>query len=97
MVATLKAEQRRADARECKTRMLSSFFQQQINKTGEVIDVRNSLQMVTVGTAYTSHNLTIPGIMLLAQPAVSCAVRARNDQDTRGKGLMSIKSLELTR
>ncbi|XP_039078476.1 protein FAM71B-like [Hyaena hyaena] len=77
--------------------MLSSFFQQLINKRGEVIDVHNSLQMVTVGTAYTSHNLTISGIMLLAQPAVSCAVRARNDQDTRGKGHRSIKSLELTR
>ncbi|XP_053073899.1 Golgi-associated RAB2 interactor protein 6-like [Acinonyx jubatus] len=69
----------------------------QINKRGEVIDVHNSVQMVTVGIAYTSQNLTIPDIVLLAQPAVSYAVSARNDQDTHGKGFKSTKSLELTR
>uniref|UniRef100_A0A8C8X410 Golgi associated RAB2 interactor protein-like Rab2B-binding domain-containing protein n=1 Tax=Panthera leo TaxID=9689 RepID=A0A8C8X410_PANLE len=69
----------------------------QINKRGEVIDVHNSVQVVTVGIAYTSQNLTIPDILLLAQPAVSYAVSARNDQDTQGKGFKSTKSLELTR
>ena len=61
-----------------------------------MIDVHNSVQMVTVGIAYTSQNLTIPDIVLLAQPAVSYAVSARNDQDTQGKGFKSTKSLELT-
>ncbi|GAB5566523.1 protein FAM71A [Prionailurus iriomotensis] len=73
-----------------------SDISSRINKRGEVIDVHNSVQMVTVGIAYTSQNLTIPDIMLLAQPAVSYAVSARNDQDTQGKGFKSTKSLELT-
>lgn len=41
------------------------------------------LQVVTVGIAYTSPNLTVPDVMLLARPAVSCAVYAKNDQHTR--------------
>uniref|UniRef100_G1LQV8 Protein FAM71C-like n=1 Tax=Ailuropoda melanoleuca TaxID=9646 RepID=G1LQV8_AILME len=69
----------------------------QINRRGEVIDVHNTVQVVTVGIAYTSHHLTMPDVMLLAQPAVSCTVNARNDQDTQRKDLRSTKSLELTR
>lgn len=81
----------------CETMLLSSFFQQQINRRGEVIDVHNTVQVVTVGIACTSHHLTMPDVMLLAQPAVSCMVNARNDQDTQRKDLRSTKSLELTR
>ncbi|XP_004423090.1 PREDICTED: protein FAM71C-like [Ceratotherium simum simum] len=77
-------------------RMFESDFIQ-ISKRGEVIDVHNSVQMVTVGIAYTSPNLTIPDVMLLARPAVSCAVNARHDRDTQGKAFKSTKSLELTR
>ncbi|XP_077923825.1 Golgi-associated RAB2 interactor protein 6-like isoform X4 [Halichoerus grypus] len=69
----------------------------QINRRGEVIDVHNAVQMVTVGVAYTSRHLTMPDAMLLAQPAVSCAVRARNDQDAQRKDLRSTERLELTR
>uniref|UniRef100_A0A8D1NPL3 Golgi associated RAB2 interactor protein-like Rab2B-binding domain-containing protein n=2 Tax=Sus scrofa TaxID=9823 RepID=A0A8D1NPL3_PIG len=69
----------------------------QISKRGEVLDVHNSVQMVTVGIAYTDPNLAIPDIMLLARPALSCAANARHDKDTQGRGLKSIKSLELTR
>ncbi|XP_014396392.1 PREDICTED: rab GTPase-activating protein 1-like isoform X4 [Myotis brandtii] len=69
----------------------------QISKRGEVIDVHNSMQVVTVGIAYTSPSLTIPDVMLLARPAVSCAVYARHDQHTQGRGLKSAKTLELTR
>eukprot|EP00071_Canis_lupus_P049342 XP_022282899.1 protein FAM71A-like [Canis lupus familiaris] len=39
----------------------------------------------------------MPDVMLLAQPAVSCAANARNSQDTQIKDLKSTKSLELTR
>lgn len=53
--------------------------------------------MVTVGIAYTDPNLAIPDIMLLARPALSCVANARHDKDTQGRGLKSIKSLELTR
>lgn len=67
----------------------------QISKR-EVIDVHNSMQVVTVGIAYTSPNLTIPD-MLLARPALSCAVHAKNDQHTRGRVLKSSKTLHLTR
>uniref|UniRef100_A0A8C3YJ62 Golgi associated RAB2 interactor protein-like Rab2B-binding domain-containing protein n=1 Tax=Catagonus wagneri TaxID=51154 RepID=A0A8C3YJ62_9CETA len=69
----------------------------QISRRGEVVDVHNSVQMVTVGIAYTDLNLAIPDIMLLARPAVSCAVNAKHDKDTQGRGPKSIKSLELTR
>ncbi|XP_077713548.1 Golgi-associated RAB2 interactor protein 6-like isoform X3 [Canis aureus] len=69
----------------------------QINRKGEVIDMHNNVQMVTVGIAYTTPSLTMPDVMLLAQPAVSCAANARNSQDTQIKDLKSTKSLELTR
>ncbi|XP_054420314.1 Golgi-associated RAB2 interactor protein 6-like [Pteronotus mesoamericanus] len=69
----------------------------QINETGELIDVFNSAQMVTVGIAYTCSDTIIPDIMLLARPAVTCAVNAKQDRHSPGKGLKSVKSLELTR
>lgn len=62
-----------------------------------MLDVHNSVQMVTLGIAYTDPNLAIPDIMLLARPALSCVANARHDKDTQGRGLKSIKSLELTR
>ena len=69
----------------------------QISKRGEVIDVHNSVQMVTLGVTYTSPNLVIPDVILLARPAVSCAIGAKHDWHARGRGLKSTKSLELTR
>ncbi|XP_028382220.1 protein FAM71A-like [Phyllostomus discolor] len=69
----------------------------QISKRGEVIDVHNSVQMVTLGIAYTSPNLVIPDVMLLARPAVGCTIDAKHDLHTQGRALKSAKSLELTR
>nr|XP_010952274.1 PREDICTED: protein FAM71C [Camelus bactrianus] len=69
----------------------------QVSKRGEVIDVHNSVQMVTVGITFSSPNLTIPDVMLLARPVASCAVSARHDKDTQGRGFKSAESLELTR
>ena len=43
----------------------------QISKRGEVIDVHNSVQMVPVGVAYTSPNLTTSDVILPARLAVS--------------------------
>ncbi|XP_063158136.1 serine/arginine repetitive matrix protein 1-like [Candoia aspera] len=40
----------------------------QINKRGEVIDVHNQVQMVTVAVACTSPSLLVPNILLLARP-----------------------------
>ncbi|XP_036154859.1 protein FAM71C-like [Myotis myotis] len=72
----------------------------QINKRGEVIGMHNNAGMVTVGIAYTSPDLTIPDVMLLARPAVSCVDCTGHDPRTRclrGKGLKPAKILELTR
>ena len=69
----------------------------QISKRGELTDVHNHVQMVTVGIAYTSSDVIIPDSMLLAQPAVSCTVSAKPSRHTPGKGLKSENSLELTR
>ncbi|XP_036107443.1 protein FAM71C-like [Molossus molossus] len=69
----------------------------QINKRGEMIDMHNSVRIVTVGVAYTSPNLTIPDVLLLARPALSCAVCTKHERHTRGTGLKSAKTLELTR
>lgn len=38
----------------------------QINRRGEMINVHNSMQVVTVGIAYASPNPTISDVMLLA-------------------------------
>ncbi|XP_072809135.1 Golgi-associated RAB2 interactor protein 6-like [Vicugna pacos] len=69
----------------------------QVSKRGEVIDVHNRVEMVTVGITFSSPNLTIPDVMLLARPVMSCAVNARHDKHTRGRGFKSADSLELTR
>ncbi|CAK6443139.1 unnamed protein product [Pipistrellus nathusii] len=69
----------------------------QINKRGEVIGMHNNAGMVTVGIAYTSPDLTIPDVMLLARPAVSCVDCTGHDRRTHGKSLKSAKILELTR
>ncbi|XP_077774422.1 Golgi-associated RAB2 interactor protein 4-like [Podarcis muralis] len=47
--------------------MLESDFVQ-INKRGEVIDVHNQVQTVTVGVACTSSSMTVPNVLLLARP-----------------------------
>ncbi|XP_042333441.1 uncharacterized protein LOC121935708 isoform X2 [Sceloporus undulatus] len=44
---------------------------EQISKRGEVIDVHNQVQTVTVGVACTSPNLKVPNILLLARPILS--------------------------
>ena len=53
--------------------------------------------MVTVGIAHTSCDLTIPDVMPLARPAVSCVFSAKHDRYTWARGPKSVKSLELTR
>ncbi|KAH0626827.1 hypothetical protein JD844_002070 [Phrynosoma platyrhinos] len=50
--------------------MLESEFVQ-ISKRGEVIDVHNQVQTVTVGVACTSPNLMVPNVLLLARPILS--------------------------
>ncbi|XP_074170196.1 Golgi-associated RAB2 interactor protein 6 [Rhinolophus sinicus] len=69
----------------------------QVSKRGYVVDVHNSVQMVTVGITFSSPGLPIPDVMLLARPAGGHAVSARLDRGTNGKGHKSAKSLELTR
>uniref|UniRef100_A0AC11E750 Uncharacterized protein n=1 Tax=Ovis aries TaxID=9940 RepID=A0AC11E750_SHEEP len=44
----------------------------QVSRKGEVIDVHNRARMVTVGIVRTSPHLTLPDVMLLAQPAAIC-------------------------
>lgn len=51
----------------------SNFIQ--ASKRGEVSDVHNSVQMVTVGIAYPSPDLTMPVVMLLARPGKGTRVR----------------------
>ncbi|XP_070584380.1 Golgi-associated RAB2 interactor protein 6-like [Erythrolamprus reginae] len=47
--------------------MLESDFVQ-INKRGEVIDVHNQIQTMTVAVACTSPSLLVPNVLLLARP-----------------------------
>ncbi|KAJ7313613.1 hypothetical protein JRQ81_005155 [Phrynocephalus forsythii] len=49
--------------------MLESEFLQ-ISKRGEVIDVHNQVETVTVGVACTSPSLLVPNVLLLARPVV---------------------------
>ena len=44
----------------------------QVSRKGEVIDVHNRAQMVAVGIVRTSPHLTLPDVMLLAQPVAIC-------------------------
>ncbi|XP_047587593.1 protein FAM71C-like isoform X2 [Lutra lutra] len=69
----------------------------QVNRRGEVIDVHNTVHMVTVGVAYTGQHLPGPDVMLLAQPATHCVASAGDDSDTQKMDLKAAESLELTR
>ncbi|XP_069346464.1 Golgi-associated RAB2 interactor protein 6 [Eulemur rufifrons] len=70
----------------------------QISKRGEVIDVHNRAGMVTVGIVRTSPCLTLPDIMLLAQPAAaSDDSSARCGPATQERGSKPTQILELTR
>ncbi|XP_019509516.1 PREDICTED: protein FAM71B [Hipposideros armiger] len=69
----------------------------QISKKGEVIDVHNRVQMVTVGIASTSPILPLPDVMLLARPTKVCEEHARHTRPTKGRGRKPVKTLELTR
>ncbi|XP_055476633.1 Golgi-associated RAB2 interactor protein 3 [Psammomys obesus] len=69
----------------------------QISKKGEVIDVHNRVQMVTVCIASTSPVLPLPDVMLLARPAKVCEEHARWARFIKGRGRKPSKTLELTR
>lgn len=78
------------------TPMFESNFIQ-ISKKGEMIDVHNHVQMVTVGIVSTSPVLPLPDVMLLARPTKVCEDCARHALPAKGRGLKSEKTLELTR
>ncbi|XP_076974954.1 Golgi-associated RAB2 interactor protein 4-like [Tamandua tetradactyla] len=63
----------------------------QVTRKGEVIDVHNRIQTVTVGIVCTSPLLPIPDVMLLAQPIT------RRGQTTQGRGRQAEKTMEFTR
>uniref|UniRef100_A0A8C8ZT42 Golgi associated RAB2 interactor family member 6 n=1 Tax=Prolemur simus TaxID=1328070 RepID=A0A8C8ZT42_PROSS len=70
----------------------------QISKRGEVIDVHNRAGMVTVGIVRTSPGLTLPDVILLAQPAAaSDDSSARCGPATQEGGSKPTQILELTR
>ncbi|XP_053118161.1 Golgi-associated RAB2 interactor protein 4-like [Hemicordylus capensis] len=75
--------------------MLESDFVQ-VSKRGEVIDVHNQVQTVTVGVACTSSALQIPNVLLLARP-----IFAPEETSPKLKPLLrhhtAPKSFELTR
>ncbi|XP_076973627.1 Golgi-associated RAB2 interactor protein 4-like [Tamandua tetradactyla] len=63
----------------------------QVTRRGEVIDMHNRIQIVTVGIVCTSPLLSLPDVMLLAQPVT------RRGQTTQGRGHQAEKTMELTR
>ncbi|XP_076973799.1 Golgi-associated RAB2 interactor protein 6-like [Tamandua tetradactyla] len=63
----------------------------QVTQRGEVIDMHNQVQIVTVGIVCTSPLLSLPDVMLLAQPVT------RRGQTTQGRGRQAEKTMELTR
>ncbi|KAL2775865.1 protein FAM71C [Daubentonia madagascariensis] len=69
----------------------------QISKRGEVTDVHNRARMVTVGIVRTSPGLTLPDVMLLAQPAAASGDCARCGPATQERGSKPTQILELTR
>ncbi|XP_008589146.1 PREDICTED: protein FAM71C [Galeopterus variegatus] len=69
----------------------------QISKRGEVIDVHNRAQKVTVGVVRTSPSLTLPDVMLLARPATVCNDHTRCGTATQEIGSNPTQILELTR
>ena len=44
----------------------------QVSRKGEVMDLHNRTQMVTVGVTGSSPYLTLPDVTLLAPPAATC-------------------------
>ncbi|XP_017500179.3 Golgi-associated RAB2 interactor protein 3 [Manis javanica] len=78
------------------TPMFESNFIQ-ISKKGEMIDVHNHVQMVTVGIVSTSPVLPLPDVMLLARPTKACEDCVRHALPAKGRGLKPEKTLELTR
>lgn len=65
----------------------------QITRRGELVDVHNRMQMVTLGIAYTNPLLQLPDIMLMARPAPL----GSNDGQSKAKKRPGAKALELTR
>ncbi|XP_008588217.1 PREDICTED: protein FAM71A [Galeopterus variegatus] len=76
--------------------MFESDFMQ-ITKKGEVIDVHNHIQMVTVAIVCTSPIFPIPDIMLLARPVARYEEHAGRGKATKGRNRKVAKTLELTR
>uniref|UniRef100_G1KUH8 Golgi associated RAB2 interactor protein-like Rab2B-binding domain-containing protein n=1 Tax=Anolis carolinensis TaxID=28377 RepID=G1KUH8_ANOCA len=75
--------------------MLESEFLQ-INKRGDITDVHNELQTVTVGVACTSPNFPGPNVLLLARPVLSPEERPQKLNTLRRRRAPA-KKLELTR
>ncbi|XP_058918965.1 Golgi-associated RAB2 interactor protein 3 [Kogia breviceps] len=69
----------------------------QVSKKGEVMDLHNRVQMVTVGIASTSPLLPLPDVMLLARPMKICEEHVTYSQITKERGGKPVKILELTR
>ena len=69
----------------------------QVSRKGEVIDVHNRARMVTMGIFCTSPHLTLPDVMLLAQPAAICDDSNRHSSAAQERGKKSTQILELTR
>ena len=69
----------------------------QVSRKGEVIDVHNRAQMVTVGIVRTSPHLTLPDVMLLAQPVAICDDSNRHGPAAQKRGKKPTQILELTR
>ncbi|XP_077628273.1 Golgi-associated RAB2 interactor protein 6 [Crocuta crocuta] len=69
----------------------------QVSRKGEVIDVHNRTQMVTVGLVCTSPHLTLPDVMVLARPAAVCDDYNRCGPAIHEKGYKPTQILELTR
>lgn len=59
--------------------------------------MHNTVNMVTIGVAYTGQHLPGPDVMLLAQPATHCVASASDDSDTQRTDFKASESLELTR
>ena len=62
-----------------------------------MLDVHNRAQMVTVGIFRTSPHLTLPDVMLLAQPAAICDDSNRHSSAAQERGKKPTQILELTR
>ncbi|XP_053442352.1 Golgi-associated RAB2 interactor protein 6 [Nycticebus coucang] len=76
--------------------MFESDFMQ-ISRRGKVTDVHKRAQMVTVAIVRTSPSLTLPDVMLLAQPSAVPHDSSRCGPAARGKHCNPTQGLELTR